>query len=639
MTVETNVESAEGVVWKWLPVVFIPVVAGVFTLFVLPGWMVGFDGTSYLAEASSILEFGTYTAPDGSAITFRGPGYPLWLSVGWLVGADSADVAIFVSRIAGLLIVVAAAAIVFLLTKRVLAAVVTGLLVAAQPFLVLGGAVDFFPDSVAVLCVVVTIALLAGARDRPDPFVLSGCAGIFAALAFMTKESHVLVLAAAVLWVFTLAEPLRLRLEIVGVFGLSFSLAALPWMLFGMEHTGALPGVLAPYDGVQGWVLLAAMFLVPIGLVLGGRFAADVRWRLPVWVPSVAVVLIILGITTRFRGGSYWLEVPGSIMDRVTIESFRGSTWLALVVLLGLGLFSLWTVRRDPTGQLVASVAVGGVALLVFTGFAATSPRNAILLPVALAVGVGLFIAAQPSSALLLGAVAGLCGVVVFGGVVAVQRIEEVWDFERLTYESTATTDAASWIDANTDAASFAGSPAAFQSVWRLGIDHERVALTPILVNQLNNTDPAEPTFSQIYGWIGKPFVAARGDEALLYSYNRKEVSAMFLDDIDAMLATWDYLVLAGNTRYPALPTDGGILALVLEEHGAVEPVFVSHHEGAQWVAVVKPIGRIDTVAGPTGRFMLVPEVGGPYARTYGLTGYAHSVETLLAAWQEALVR
>ena len=74
------------------------VVAGVGVLFVLPVGWVNFDGAGYLSLAANLSDGNGYVAPDGTAMTIRGPGYPALLGAAWILFESSMTAALAMSR-------------------------------------------------------------------------------------------------------------------------------------------------------------------------------------------------------------------------------------------------------------------------------------------------------------------------------------------------------------------------------------------------------------------------------------------------------------------------------------------------------------------------------------------------------------
>ena len=229
MTSEPVVEATAPPKHQFGPVVAVVVLvglAGMLFLFSLRSWAVNFDGTSYLALAANLRELNGYVAPDGSAMTIRGPGYPMLLALGWLFEGFPSGLAMAASRIGIVVGGVGAALITLRIGRSGAAAVVGGLLALASLILLPSGAVGFAPDGLAATVAVVAVLLLVARPASPWAVV---SAGLLTGLAYVTKEGHALVMVGALLWGIIAAAETRRASRFVVQFGTGAAAIILPW--------------------------------------------------------------------------------------------------------------------------------------------------------------------------------------------------------------------------------------------------------------------------------------------------------------------------------------------------------------------------------------------------------------------------
>lgn len=615
--------------WLWLPAV---IGVGLLLLFTIPTWMVNFDGTAYLALGANLRDFTGFVGPDGSAMTIRGPGYPSVLSLGWLFGGYSSGLAMIVSRIVLVAGGTVAATVAWRLTSSPFVAFVAGLLVLSQPVLLPAGATAFTPDGTgATLGLIAVLLLLLTVRDDATiwPFLTSG---FVISLALITKESHALVMIGGVLWILTRNTPLGMRLRQIGLMGAGFTPVFVAWMAFGIGATGELPGALPHVDAPLAWVFVALIPAVSGLLVFGSRWAPDAWPPLPVWFVAVLTFGIVLALTAGFREflGNFW-HVPAGILDLVSSQGYRGVTIVAALGLLGLAFLGWRQIENRDSASLMLIVICATLGLYVYMALAGAAIRNGALLPMLLgALGGVALSGGWVGSWKSISAIAGVV-IVAGAGVVGMVRLTDSIDANRLTAEAGPTVAAAEWLTTNANEAPTAGTPAYFQSVWRLGDRSRDVALLPMYTMPISSWNSGNRAFDVRYDWLGRTRNEERRQEAASYSFNDWGVGAVFAEDLEETSVSSRYLVVSGNTRYPSSAADGGVVVLLLKDAEGVRPVFVDRHREAQWVAIFEFVGDLNVdVDRPLVRYAKANPKGVDTSQGLGLVEYADAVGAAL---------
>ena len=624
-----------GSVAVWVVALVAIVGAGAFMLVVVPVPWVNFDGSAYLALASNLSDGAGYVAPDGSAMTARGPGYAAVLALGWVLGGSDPGLALAAARVVlfgGGLVVLG---ITYLLTRSVFASTAAAVLYLAQPALYQAGSSNYVPDGVAVVFVMASLAVLVKAF-RP-PGIASAwmmASGVLLALAYLTKESHALVMIGAVLWIFTVSNGLGTRLRAIGWMLLGFSIGFVPWAMFGLVVDDQLPGELPPMTGVLAWGLV---LLVPL---TGAVFASIPQDRLrsavsiPRWVPPVLSLIVVLALTTRFTGtASDWAQIPSDVVDLVSTEAYRGAAMVVLCGLIVLGAFGIWRLPSRDDAWLLLTVLVASLGLVVFVGLAGTVVRNLLVTPTLLSVGAGALIAASRRTRPRVVLASVLVLALLAGSGAATLELSEIVDADRLDAEAPSTQAAAGWIRDSDPSGAFSGNAGAFQSVWRLGMDTNEVELVPTYSESRQRFDDTG-SVDRIYWWLSLVPARTRTDAPVAVSAIDDRVALWFEDDLVETLEAGGSIVLSGNLRYPTGLPDGGALALVLDSADAVEPVFVRTYRDAQWVAVLVPRGEQTSTSFQTiVRYHAAEPVLVEGASYLNLIEYAQAVTAVLRKW------
>lgn len=624
-----------GIAAVWAVAFLVVAGTGAFMLVAVPEPWVNFDGSAYLALASNLSDGAGYVAPDGEAMTARGPGYAAVLALGWLLGGSDPALALAAARIVlfgGALVVFG---ITHLLTRSVFASTAAAVLYLAQPVLYQAGSSNFVPDGVAVAFVLASLAALIRAF-RP-PGIASAwmmASGVLLALAYLTKESHALVMIGAVLWIFTLASGLGARLRAIGWMAIGFSIGFVPWAVFGLVVQGQLPGELPAMSGAVAWGLV---LLVP---ATGAALAALPHDRLlavisiPRWAPSVVSLFVVLALTTRFTGtASDWAQIPRDVFDLVSTEAYRGAAMVALLGLVVLGGLGVWRLPSRDDAWLVVTVLVASLGLVVFVSLAGTVARNLLVTPTLLSVGAGALIAASQRNRPRVVLASVLVLAVIVGSGAATLELSEIVDADRLDAEAPSTQAAAAWIRDSDPQGAFSGNAGAFQSVWRLGMDTNDVELVPTYSESRKRFDQTG-SVDRIFWWLSLVPARTRTDAPVAVSAIDDRLALWFEDDLVAILDDGRSIVLSGNLRYPTGLPDGGALALVLDAADAVEPVFVRTYRDAQWVAVLVPrTDQSGTSFQRVVRYHEAEPVLVEGAEYLNLTEYARAVTAVLRKW------
>lgn len=568
------------------------VVLGVLLLFTVPKWTVNFDATSYLALAANLRDGVGYVAPDGSAVTSRGPMYPLLLSLSWVFGGYSSGLAMAASRLVFIVAALIAFGLILSTTRSLFASLAGSAVLLTQPILLPAGATFFVPDGLAATFVLaaVTMTVLAYQRDQSWLFGMAGVAG---GLGFATKESHTLVMFGVVLWLLTRDVSLGRRLRGFGWLGIGFSLVWFPWAVYGISVTGSLPGPLPLGGPVASWSVALMIPLISIAALGSARHVPDLRLRIPTAVLAVVAFVFVVGVSTRFVGdGALWISMPNDIREIISSQAYLGATIGGIGALLLVAVAGAWTIRQRDVADLLVVCAVSTLGLLPYISLAETTIRNAVLLPMFLAVLAG-FAVVPSIRARWIQPIAWLLVVVVISsGLIAMTRLADSLDVSRLTAESSVTVSAARWLSENAAGEPTAGTPIAYQSIWRLGDRSKDVALIPIYIASRDGWNDGERTFDRAFGWLGKPSREPRTTQAVAYSFGTNSVTAVFASDLEDLYGDARYLVLTGNVRYPESLADGGIVLLALAETDSLRPVFIGTSRAAQWVAIVEMVTK-----------------------------------------------
>lgn len=569
---------------------FLVVTFGVTMLFVIPEWMVNFDGSGYLALGANIRDLVGYAAPDGSATTFRGPGYPLLIAASWLFGGYSSGVAIVASRVVLVIAGVLASLLAFSVTRSRIAGVATGLIFFSQPILLFAGVMFFAPDGLGAALMLTALALLLMALRRPEHTWFLVVTGAFVSAAFITKESHVLVMIGVGLWLIGRDVPFRDRLRQLGLIGLGFSPVYVAWAVYGLQVSGVLPGELPALSGVAAIIAVMGVPLLSLGLVLVAPVAPDISFRIPLLIVSiVSFGLVTIIATSDVPDVDRLLAAVRGTGGLLSTQAYPGLTALAAAGLVGLAVLGWRTMLDRHAADLFVVVASGAMGLLVFSVYAGTSVRNVVLLPMVLSVLAGASLVGEGRTRLTSVLAIGVLAL----GIAAMVSVSGRVDVSRLTAEASPTVGAAAWIAERDPDASLAGTPMYFQSSWRLGSRQDAVTLVPMYVGSRNAWDSDTPSFSRAYGWLAKPPREPRRGQPLVSSVGRLEVSAVYSSDLVEVASAVRYLFLAGNTRFPSSPADGGLLLLALVDQQSLEPVFVQHENNAQWVVILEVKGPL----------------------------------------------
>lgn len=575
--------------WFWLTPVAL---GGIVVLFTVPTWMVNFDGTSYLALAANLRDFVGYVAPDGSPMTVRGPLYPLVLASSWTFGGYSSGMAMAVSRLVFIGAGMIASGLIFALTRSRVASIGGAAVFFAQPVLMPAGATFFAPDGLAATFVLAAIVLIVAAYQR-DRSWLYAMAGVATGLGFVTKESHTLVMFGAVIWLLTRNVPLNKRLRGFGWLGIGFSLGWLPWVVTGINATGSLPGSL-PLGGTgASWLVALMIPLVSMASLASARYVPDLRIHVPTAVLATVALVFIVGVTTRFVGDvEGWIAIPNDIRQIISSQAYLGATIIGVAALAAVAVIGVRTIRQRDVADILVVCTVAALGFLPFIVIAKTTIRNAVLLPMLFAVLAGFAIAPSMRERWVRPIAWMLIVISVTSGLVAMARLSDNLDVARRTAEPGATVSAALWLSENAAGDSTAGTPIAYQSIWRLGDRSQDVEIVPIYILSRDSWEEGERTFDRAFGWLGKPWRAPRIGDAVAYSFHGGAVTAVFASDLVDLHGDAKYLVLTGNVRYPESSADGGIVLLALARTDAIRPVFIQTNRNAHWVAIVELVSE-----------------------------------------------
>lgn len=578
----------------WLPVT---VVLAAAVLFTIPGWMVSFDGSGYLASAANLRNLVGYTAPDGSLITARGPGYPALLALSWLFGGYSSGMAMGMSRLVFVGIASLAALVAYRVTHRPLPAVAAGVLAVAHPVVIGSGAFMFAPDALAVFFILLAVVLVLCAHDSGRTAAWFALAGVAGGAAVLTKESHAFLLIALIGWMLTQGLTRRAIARDLFWFFTGFAIAVMPWFVYVLVESGSLPGGLRRFDGAAAWAIVAMVPVVLAVLAILWRTGGSATVTVGPVVVALAATLVVTGMALAFGTPavmSAW-EVPDALLHVVSTQAYRGSLVLAAILLVSVAAMGVWWGRHLAAVSLVGILAVSSVGYLVYAAMAGVTIRNALALPTLLAVLAGASLGLVPrgrKSASFL--VAATILVTVVGGGVATWRLADSFDANRLTAEASPTVGAARWLEENGSAENVVGTPMYFQSIWRLGTQQPTVELFPMYAMSRTQWDDGRRVFDWGYDWIGASGKEPRSEGSAAASHGNVIVGSQFSEDLSGSAgpaARGNLLLLSGNARYPASATDGGSLLLLLANDDAFEPVFVEQNADAQWVVIFRVTG------------------------------------------------
>jgi hypothetical protein len=566
---------------------------GFVGLLVWDSWLVNHDGTFYMALAHNLRHGAGYVFPDGTVATFRGPVYPGLLASGWFVFEETARTAIWMSRVALLLVPSVVTLLLWRWTASWWVAFAAGAIAAVQPWLLISGSQFFVPDGLAAgLALAAILAYTWDPAQLPPPGRVVAAGALFGA-AFLVKDPLVLA-ALAPLGVAAAKGGLRTMVSTAGLMSRGFLVITLPWFLYALTAGGSLPQALGNTDGVAAWSLLvgavAFAWITPL-LGAGGR-------AMPIWGVTLAVALVSLGALVVATGApmSELIGLWGSLTADLQTQLYRESAWVVLLVATVATL--AWAVyRRDRLPeQMALLVSVVGFAGLLVAVLGGAGLRNAILLPLGLLLLLGLgaagVTALRPAFAV---ASVGLLFGVFWVSVQASSATDGRLDYEALTAETWSTWAAADWLAKEAAGEPVIGTSLYTQSLWRLTGGDTPWYLLPNHRMDREDWEGGRRAFTERADWAGTVPAPATGGNAAAYTLNRTTTGAYFAAIIENEIRSSGaaFVVVTGNTLFSQSAFDGGGILPLLEAAEGLSPVYRSHPSTPQWVVIYRVNGPV----------------------------------------------
>jgi hypothetical protein len=324
---------------------------------------------------------------------------------------------------------------------------------------------------------------------------------------------------------------------------------------------------------------------------------------LPVWAGALGVflaALLVYVVVTAVDVGQV-TEVWDALRADLQTQLYRDSVWGLLLPALALAVTWAVTRRRQVPVQVAMFLAVVGLAGLVFASLSGSGLRNAVILPYAVLLLVGLAVEGLASwhrwtiapSVVLLAAV-------FLGSVQASSATNDRLPIASLTAESPATVAAAGWLQEEAAGSAVAGTSLFLQSLWRLGGGADPWYLLPNHVMDAALWEGGERAFTRRSAWAGIESAPATTETGVSYTVNRSRIGSYLPDTIVDSLSGADYLVVTGNAGFPASAFDGGGLLPLLEAAAGLTPVWRSPVESDQWVVIYRVDGPLTSPGAPT---------------------------------------
>lgn len=562
-------------------------------------WHVNFDGGMYLALATNLRRGAGFVFPDGAFATFRGPMYPAAIAGVWLLVADTARNAIWVSRLILIANAVLLTLIVWRLSKRWLAALLAGVVIAVQPLVLVSGALFFVPDGAMVLFVLSAVLVYVWHRESAPSVLRLGFVGGLIGISFLAKQTGALGgLIVVGLLVSAPRGGIRELLRGVPPLGLGFLAPVAAWSVYALVEWGRLPTGVPGLDGVAGGLVtlgaLAALLMV--WAVAAERLPVDaVSARFPPWAAVLAALFIswtglaLLGAGAIEPVAELWKVLPRDLLDRLYRDTPWGLLLAPLAVAIGWG-----AIRLSTLGALVGSlVTVVGFAGIIYATLTGSGLRNGILviygLAILLALAAGELWSAPKHrvwwrAMAVVGIVAALVGS--WAGSDAVnERLPE----QAITAENPAVVDAAGWLTVLEPGTVVAGTPLYLSTMWRLAQPHPTIDLVPLHTIGRSEWDSGQRIFPHRVDWAGTVPDPTLLNDPIGISSSRVQLSAF----MDATLMPYleqtqpEYLIVTGNVRFSRSAFDGGLLLPFLEASSSAHAVYRSEELLLpQWVMI-----------------------------------------------------
>jgi hypothetical protein len=467
-------------------------------------------------------------------------------------------------------------------------------LAAVQPWLLISGAQFFAPDGFGLGVALMGMLVAFWEPERLPTDRRLRIAGVLLGLAFVVKDP-MLLMALVPIGVFAAQHDggLRSAARAGALLAQGWLVVAGPWLLYSLVAGGELPPGLGSFSGIAAWMMLTAIVGVPFLIPrLAGRGGPTLSpWMVALGTFVVALVVYVVATTADVgRFAQLWTAVRADLQTQL----YRNSGWGLLLAALVLAV--VWAVvrRRHMAVQAASLLGLIGLAALTFASLSGSGLRNAVALPYAVLLLVGLAVDGLVSwrrwtiwPSLVLLAVAFL------GSVQASSATDDRLPVESLTAEAPTTIAAAQWLEAEAGGTRVVGTSLFLQSMWRLGSGTDPWYLLPNHVMDAFRWKNGDRTFDRREAWAGTEPVSPTTETGVAYTLNRSKTGSYLPETIADSLAGADYLVVTGNARFPGSAFDAGGLLPLLEATDGLTPVWRSPADSDQWVVIYRVEDRL----------------------------------------------
>lgn len=590
-------------------------IAVALTLIIWDAWVVNYDGGAYLVLAERLRTGLGYTFPDGSPAAFRGPMYPLSLSVAWLLAPVGEQTAIWVSRSVVAIGSLATAGIVWLAVRRALASATSGLAAAIQPLIFASGAFFFVPDGMAAVFMLVGTAIVApgiGSKyGRWRPWV----AGFVFGIGTLTKETAVFGLLVGAALAFNVWRR-GTALAAISRIALGWALPVGIWSIWVLAKTDHLPAPGSAATGIGAWLVLLGGFAVLLGFwSIASRHEDDSggaqteisvpKALLSAGVLAIAplvVLLIVVSPAVQTLGESHEVVVGaggGSAGDVNLVPWFALSTLALIAVAL--------TVRSERRFQLLPPMGLVamGLSLVAWGAVSGFGMRNGAILAYGLAWLLGVVIAdwiARKSAAgawrvAAVALVGGFVGLNMAGLVIANEWVDQ----DAPSWNAPGVKRAAAWLSDNGGGKITSGTPVFINYLAFRAPEELQARLVPIF--ESNRTeDPVDPTtFDRRVWWAAHIPESPIGNVELGRTYGRKFISSILEEDLlDELRESQAGLLVVTGIAQSDGPYEGVMLVPYLEAATWAERVYTSApSELPYWILIYEITGDPEPMGSP----------------------------------------